>query len=35
MSRGFKELTVYKLAYTLAMEIFELTKTFQKRKYIR
>lgn len=32
MNQGFKELTVYKLAYKLAMEIFELTKTFPKEE---
>ncbi len=28
--RGFKDLNVYKLAYKLAMEIFEMTKNFPK-----
>lgn len=30
MSHGFKGLTVYKMSYKLAMEIFELSKTFPK-----
>jgi len=29
---GFKDLKVYKLAYQLAMEIFELTKSFPKEE---
>ncbi|HET6528311.1 MAG TPA: four helix bundle protein [Balneolaceae bacterium] len=32
MSKGFKGLTVYKLAYRLAMEIFELSKSFSKEE---
>ncbi len=30
MDRGFKDLKVYKLAYRLAMEIFEISKSFPK-----
>lgn len=34
MSRGFKDLNVYNLAFETAMEIFHLTKTFpQEEKY--
>jgi four helix bundle protein len=34
MATGFRELTAYKEAFTLAMEIFELTKSFpQSEKY--
>jgi len=32
MSGGFKDLKVYQLAYELAMEIFNLSKTFQKKE---
>lgn len=32
MGVGFKELRVYKLAYGLTMEIFELSKTFPKEE---
>jgi len=31
-SQGFKSLKVYQLAYLLAMEIFEMTKTFPKEE---
>ena len=30
--RGFRDLIVYKLSYNLAVEIFELTKTFPKEE---
>lgn len=30
--RGFKDLKVYQLAYRLAMEIFEITKSFPKEE---
>jgi four helix bundle protein len=30
--RGFRDLIVYQKSYTLAMEIFELTKTFPKEE---
>ena len=32
MYRGFRDLKVYKLAYALAMEIFEITKSFPKEE---
>ena len=32
MSEGFKSLKVYQMAYALAMEIYELTKTFPKEE---
>lgn len=32
MEKGYRELKVYQLAYKLAMEIFELTKTFPKEE---
>lgn len=31
-SKGFKSLIVYKLAYELAMEVFEITKSFPKEE---
>jgi len=30
MEQGYKDLKVYQLAYKLAMEIFEITKSFPK-----
>lgn len=32
MDFGFKDLKVYKLAYELAMKIFELSKSFSKEE---
>ncbi|HEY2934192.1 MAG TPA: four helix bundle protein [Acidobacteriota bacterium] len=32
MAQGFRDLKVYQLAYRLAMEIFELSKTFPKEE---
>jgi len=32
MDRGYKNLKVYQLAYKLAMEIFEISKTFPKEE---
>jgi four helix bundle protein len=32
MSRGFKDLTVYKKAFSLAMDIFEISKSFPKEE---
>lgn len=32
MEKGFRELKVYQLAYKLAMEIFDITKTFPKEE---
>ena len=30
--KGYRDLKVYKLAYKLAMEIFEITKSFPKEE---
>jgi len=32
MSKGFKDLKVYQLAYQLAMEIFHISKNFPKEE---
>ncbi|MFA4851198.1 MAG: four helix bundle protein, partial [Bacteroidales bacterium] len=32
MEQGYKDLKVYQLAYKLAMEIFEITKSFPKEE---
>ena len=36
MNEGYKTLTVYKLAYKLAMEVFYISKSFPKEeKYVK